>query len=520
MSMTEQAVLHEAPADTAPGLLLTLTGISKAFAGVQALDDVTVHIRGGEAHALCGHNGAGKSTLLKVLTGLEHPDAGEIAIDGGPVTVRTAADAQRLGIALVHQESGMVGALSVAENLFLGNVGEPALVRRVDARRRATELLERVGLGDLDTRRRFETLAPGERKLVEIAHVLGRNARIVILDEPTASLSHSEGRRVFAAVRALVERGAAVIFVSHRLDEVFELCARLTVLRDGRLITSVDAASVDRDRLVELMLGGEHEHRTTLADRPNAGLGPSVAVRNLSVPPLVDGFELDAVPGSIVGIAGQVGSGASEALRGIAGLVPGVSGSIRVDDRVVPLGWGPAVLDAGVRYVPPDRKAEGLFLGQSIGANLTATRLPHLSRLGVVLERARRSTAQALLEIVGVRDHGQRERVETLSGGNQQKVLIGRSLERRSGELLLLDDPTRGVDVGGRAEIHELIRRAAAAGNTIIFVSTELEELMDLADVVVTMYKGRVVATRPRAEAVASVLLREMTHAETREEAA
>ena len=518
--MTEQAVLHETPADTGPGLLLTLTGISKAFAGVQALDDVTMHVRGGEAHALCGHNGAGKSTLLKVLTGLEHPDAGEIAINGEPVHIRSAHDAQRHGIALVHQESGMVGALSVAENLFLGNVGEGALVRRGAAGRRATELLARVGLEDLDPRRRLETLAPGERKLVEIAHVLGRDARVVILDEPTASLSHSEGRRVFAAVRALVDRGAAVIFVSHRLDEVFELCGRVTILRDGRLITSVEAADVDRDTLVELMLGGLDEQRTSLADRQNAGLGPAVAVRALSVPPIVEGFDLDAVPGSIVGIAGQVGSGASEALRGIAGLVPGVTGTIQVDDRVIPLGWGPAVLDAGVRYVPPDRKTEGLFLGQSIGANLTATRLAHLSRAGVVVERARRAAAQTLLEIVGVRDHGLREHVAALSGGNQQKVLIGRCLERSSGELLLLDDPTRGVDVGGRAEIHDLIRRAAAAGNTIIFVSTELHELLDLADVVVTMYKGRVVAIRPRAEAVASVLLREMTHAETREEAA
>jgi ABC-type sugar transport system ATPase subunit len=513
--MTEQAVFQEVPADAVPGFLLTLTGISKAFAGVQALDDVTVHVRGGEAHALCGHNGAGKSTLLKVLTGLEHPDAGEIAIDGEPLRLRSAAEAQEHGIALVHQESGMVGALSVAENLFLGNAGERAIVRRGDNGRRATELLARVGLEDLDPRLRLETLAPGERKLVEIAHVLGRDARVVILDEPTASLSHSEGRKVFSAVRALVARGAAVIFVSHRLDEVFELCQRLTVLRDGRLIASVDAAEVDRDALVEMMLGGRHEQRTSLADRENAGLGPAVAVRDLTVPPLVEGFDLDAVPGSIVGIAGQVGSGASEALRGIAGLCPGVTGTIRVDERVIPLGWGPAVLHAGVRYVPPDRKAEGLFLGQSIGANLTATRLPHLSRLGVVLERARRSASQTLLEIVGVRDH-----VATLSGGNQQKVLIGRCLERAGGELLLLDDPTRGVDVGGRAEIHDLIRRAAAAGNTIIFVSTELDELLDLADVVVTMYKGQVVATRPRAEAVASVLLGEMTHAESREEAA
>ena len=492
---------------------ITLSSIFKSYGPIQALDDVTVSIRGGEAQGLCGHNGAGKSTLLKILTGLERADAGTITIDGREVHLRDAQDAQREGIALVPQESGLVGALPVAENLFLGDLAEPLITRRGEARRRARDLLALVGLADLDPRRRVETLTTGERKLVDIARVLGRKARVIILDEPTASLSHDEGRRVFTAVRQLVARGVAVVFVSHRLSEVFELCATITVLADGRHVATLPASELDRDRLVALMLGDAHAEAPAQPTRSSTRSGPQVRVRGLTVAPLLRDVSFDAAPGSIVGIAGQIGSGASEAMRAVAGLIPGVHGRLQLDDDVVPLGWAPVAQRAGVCYVPPDRKTEGLFLSHSILANLTATRLESFSRLGVIAERARKASAQTLLEIVGVRDHGLRQPVERLSGGNQQKILIGRCIRRSKRELLLLDDPTRGVDVGGREEIHGLIREAAL-GNTVIFVSTELDELLDLADVVVTMYKGSVVSTRPRAEVTPAQVLGEMTHAD------
>jgi ABC-type sugar transport system ATPase subunit len=507
------SVLRTAGENEVDPVHITLSSIFKAYGPIQALDDVSVTIRGGEALGLCGHNGAGKSTLLKILTGLEHADAGTITIDGREVNIRDAQEAQREGIALVPQESGLVGALSVAENLFLGDLAEPVITRRRKSRGRARELLALVGLADLDPQRRVETLTTGERKLVDIARVLGRKARVIILDEPTASLSHDEGRRVFAAVKQLVAGGVAVVFVSHRLSEVFELCATITVLADGRHVATQPVSELDRDKLVALMLGDAHTQEREQHTRSTIRSGPQVRVRGLTVAPLLEDVSFDAEPGSIVGIAGQIGSGASEALRAIAGLLPGVHGRLQLDDDLVPLGWGPTAQRAGVCYVPPDRKTEGLFLSHSILANLTSTRLEAFSHLGVIADRARKASAQTLLEIVGVRDHGLRQPVERLSGGNQQKILIGRCIRRSRRELLLLDDPTRGVDVGGREEIHGLIREAAQ-GNTVIFVSTELDELLDLADVVVTMYKGSVVSTRPRPEVSPAQVLGEMTHSD------
>jgi ABC-type sugar transport system ATPase subunit len=490
-------------------LRLDVAGVAKTYGAVQALDDVSLAVRGGEVHGVCGHNGAGKSTLMKVLTGLVQPDAGSLQLDGEEIELRDAKEAQRHGITIVDQESGVVPALSVAESLFLGNVGESMLLRKRRTRERARALLARLGV-DIDPRARVGELQPGERKLVEIAHALGRDARLIILDEPSASLSHGEARVVFKAVRDVVAQGTAVLFVSHRLDEVFELCDRVTVLRDGRRVDSRPIGELDRRSLVELMVGEEGRE---IAERVRVeAVGPAVRIAGLAVPPTVEDFELDVAGGAIVGLAGQVGSGASEVLRGIVGLARGATGELEIGGRAVRIGWAPAAVRAGVRYVPGDRKTEGLFMRQSIESNLTATRLGSLSRFGVVSLRARRRVAEGLVKAVAVRDHGVKDRVESLSGGNQQKVLLGRTLERSAGELLLLDDPTRGVDVAGRAEIHRLVRAAAAAGNTVIFVSTELDELLELADVVVTMYQGRIVAKLDVEETSRSRILAQMTH--------
>lgn len=495
---------------SSPAVLhLEVAGISKAYAAVQALDEVSLSVRGGEVHGVCGHNGAGKSTLMKVLTGLVQPDTGALRLDGEEIELRDAKEAQRHGITIVDQERGVVPALTVSESLFLGNVGEPFMRRRRETRERAAALLARLGV-EIDPDAKVRDLQAGERKLVEIAHALGRESRLIILDEPSASLSHGEARIVFKAVRDVVAEGTAVLFVSHRLDEVFELCDRVTVLRDGRLVDSRPIAEFDRAGLVEMMVG-EEGHELTERIRTEA-IGPEVRLRGLAVPPVVEEFSLDVPGGSIVGLAGQLGSGASEVLRGIVGLARGASGELEIDGRTVKLGWGPAAVRAGVRYVPGDRKSEGLFMRQSIEANLTATRLGSLSRLGVVGLRGRRRVAEQLAKVVAVRDHGVKDRVESLSGGNQQKVLLGRTLERNAGELLLFDDPTRGVDVQGRADIHRLIRAAAGAGNTVIFVSTELDELLDLADVVVTMFKGQIVAKLDAEQTSRGRILAEMTH--------
>ena len=487
---------------------LSLRSITKDFGPIRALEDVSIDFHGGEIHGLCGHNGAGKSTLMKVMMGLNAPERGSIHIDGAEVRLRNSEAAHKAGLTIVDQELGLVPLLSVEENIFLGNIDEPFITRPRRRRARARQLLAEVGLEDIDLKAPLASLLPGERKLVELAHVLGHQARLMILDEPTSSLSHGEARRVFAAAQRAVANGAGVVFVSHRLDEVFEICQRVSVLRDGKLVATRPIEEFDRATLVEMMVGDvEEEPAGDVAARQ----GPAIRIEGLAVAPRVEDLDLDLPGGAIVGLAGQVGSGASDILRGLAGLEEVTAGELIVAGNRVPLG-GPAKMGRrGVHYVSNDRKVEGLFLDHSIETNLTVTKLAGLSKLGFLSGRSRRRAAAELSEQIEVRSSGLRQKVGELSGGNQQKVLIGRCLGGPGGELLLLDDPTRGVDVEGRAEIHELVRQAADAGNAVLFVSTELDELVDLADVVVTILNGRIVSIAERSEMSARRVLGEMT---------
>jgi ABC-type sugar transport system ATPase subunit len=506
------------PSPVSSSISLELREISKRFGPIEALKEVSVEFRGGEIHGLCGHNGAGKSTLMKVIMGLVEPDEGEIRLDGEVQRFRNSDVAHRAGLTIVDQELGLVPLLSVEENIFLGNVDEPFLTRPRRRRVRARELLAEVGLEHVDVRTQLSDLLPGERKLVELAHVLSHRARLMILDEPTASLSHSEARQVFEAARKAVAKGAGVIFVSHRLDEVFELCDRVTVLRDGQLIATRPIDQIKRPELVELMVGEMVEPD---APRPVASRsGPVIEIEGLTVFPRVENIDLSLPAGAIVGLAGQVGSGASDILRGLAGLQEVTAGTLRVGEHEVRLG-GPARMGRrGVHYVSNDRKAEGLYLDHTIERNLIATRLHTIAKAGWLSARACRVAAEGLSELVAVRSSSIRQLVGELSGGNQQKVLVGRCLGGPGGELLLLDDPTRGVDVEGRAEIHGLVREAADEGNAVLFVSTELDELVELADVVVTLFDGRVISVMASSEVLPQRVLAEMTHEGQREAAA
>jgi ABC-type sugar transport system ATPase subunit len=474
-----------------PDVLLEVVDLSKSFGPVRAVQGLSLDVRAGEVHAVCGHNGAGKSTLVKSLVGLVRPDEGTIRFGGEELSLRNPLDAQGHGIALVNQELSLVPELSVEDNIFLGE----------------------LGLGHVQLRTPVETLAIGERQLVEIARLLVRDARLLILDEPTATLSKPEIERVFRATRDLVAQGRSVIFVSHRLDEVFELCDRVTVLRDGRRVGTHEIGEIDRRALIELMLGEmegakamvEHEH--TL---PGSG-EPLVTIEGLTVPGSVEDVSLVLESGLITGLAGQVGSGTSTILRALGGLVPGVSGTVCVRGVPVLLNTPRRAVDAGVLYIPNDRQREGLFLGQTVQRNLIVARLRRLSRLGVLLRRRAHRTARELAGLAGVPVDRLGSPAGSLSGGNQQKVLLGRALELEGTALLALDEPTRGVDVGGRADIHDLVRAAARRGTAVIFSSTELDEVLDLADVVVTIFHGRIVSIVPRDEASASAILADMT---------
>jgi ABC-type sugar transport system ATPase subunit len=487
-------------------------GITKRYGPITALDDVSFELRPGEVHALLGHNGAGKSTLVKILSGLVRPDSGTLTMAGEEVTLRTPQQAQQHGVALVDQELSLVPALTVEENILLGNVESPFLQRPGGSRAATREILDGLGLRHVAPSTHVRDLAIGERQLIEIARALSRDARVLILDEPTATLSDTEIEHVFRAVRQVVAQGRSVIYVSHRLGEVLELCDRASIFRDGRHVETRAVSELDRRGLIELMLGDVPEPSQRDGLHEDAGEVATVTIRNLSVPPRVQGFDLTARGGQIIALAGQIGSGASEVLRALAGLVPDAQGDVSINGKDVRLGSPRRCVDAGTVYASGDRKGEGLFLGHSVQLNLVATRLPALTRWGLVRRGAAASVARQLIDVIGMDRKRMRTPVVSLSGGNQQKVFLGRCLEQHAAELLLLEEPTRGVDVGGRMEIHDLVRVAAAHGNAVIFASTELDEVLDLADTIVTMHAGRVVRTLPRRLATSAEILGDMTH--------
>jgi ABC-type sugar transport system ATPase subunit len=500
-----------APSTVGAPLLVEVDAVSKSYGAVEALLDVSFDIRPGEVHGLCGHNGAGKSTLVKLIVGLERPDEGVIRVGGSEVHFHGTADAQRHRIGLVDQELSLVPQLTVAENIFLGNVDAPFLTSHRLMHRHAQPLLARVGLTHVSPAQAVEDLAIGERQLVEVARLLGRDTELVILDEPTATLTDAEIDRVFDAIRSVVSKGAGVVFVSHRLDEVLTLCDRVTVLRDGVKVATRPVAELRKYDLVEMMLGEEGKELSAVPASQRQRPG-GVRIHGFRVAKRVAEFSLEVPRGTIVGLAGQIGSGASDILRALAGLEADVSGEFWVEDRRVQLASARAARRAGVHYLSNDRKGEGLFLGQSTEYNLVATRLAQLT-MGGVLRRGRlRRKARELAELIKVDGRRLSAPVRVLSGGNQQKVFVGRCLERPRLDLLLLDDPTRGVDVGGRAEIHRLVRYAAETGGTVLFASSELDEILELSDLVVTLFAGRVVSHRPRKEVRAAEVLSEMTH--------
>jgi ABC-type sugar transport system ATPase subunit len=491
-------------------LAVEVRGVTKAFGPIVALDNVSFTLRPGEIHALVGHNGAGKSTLVKVLSGVVSPDQGQVLINGTPVTLKSPRQAQAAGVAVVEQELSLVPALTVLENILLGRVGAGGSRSRGDDRRRVQELLTRLGLNDVRPDTVVEDLVMAERQLVEIARALSRDARILILDEPTATLGEREIKRVFAGIRELAAAGHSVIFVSHRLGEVLDLCSRVTVMRDGRMIASRPVAEMDWESIVELMLGKVAE-KSVVEGRAGGIREGLVVIDRLSVPGHVENFGLRTNGGEIVAIAGQVGSGTSEVVRALAGLIPDARGHVSIAGRAMRLGAPQRSIRAGAVFASNDRKSEGLFLHQSVARNLLATRLKTVSRGGFLSPRMSTVLAQRLAGLIGFDPKRLGAAAETLSGGNQQKVVLGRCLEKEDAVLLLFDEPTRGVDVGGRVDIHNLIRDAASTGNCVIFASTELDEIMDLADTVVTMFAGRITRIGRRQEMTATDILTEMT---------
>jgi ABC-type sugar transport system ATPase subunit len=489
--------------------VIRVDGLARAFNGVPAVRDVSFTVGAGEIHGLCGHNGAGKSTVVKMLSGQLAPDSGTVVIDDAPVELRSRQAAQRAGVALVDQELSVVPALTVLENMLLGDIHVPVINQRRTALARCRRVLDDMGLSRIDPDQPLSALSIGERQLIEIAKALSQRARLVILDEPTATLTDVESSSVFAAIRRVAATGCSIIFVSHRLSEVLELCDPVTVLRDGRTVATTPAADLTVDTLIVQMLG-EPPRRLAATGKPDRDLAHALRIRGLRVPGRLRDFSLTATAGRIYALAGQLGSGASDVLRAVAGLHPTTTGTVELHDRPVPIHDPVAAARRGVAFLSNDRKTEGLFLDKPVQSNLTATRLPFLARSGILRPKRERATARRLADQSGVPERRLGDPVVALSGGNQQKTFVGRCLGRDDVFALLLDEPTRGVDIGGRAAIHQLLRRSADAGLVVLFASTELDELLELGDVIVTMRDGRTV-NRYEGDVDGALLMRDMT---------
>ena len=494
--------------------ILAVEGVSKHFAGIQALSHVSLEIRSGEVLAICGENGAGKSTLVKILMGIHQPDSGSIFSEGREVEVRSPADGQALGIALVSQELSLAPDLSVADNIWLGSRRVPLFHRRAVLRRRAADTMAMLGFGGDFIDRPVASLTLAERQLVEIARNLCRDARVLILDEPTAMLSDGEIERTFAAIRRLRSQGTAIVYITHRLGEVFTICDAATVLRNGQVVGSAATNELTRERLVEMMIGRQLENMYPPSRRDSAE--PLLAVRDLRIPGVAEDIALTVRCGEIVGIAGQIGSGAADVIRALAGLVPASAGTVQIGGKPVALGSRSRMLAAGVAFISEDRAVEGLFLKREVRENLVASRFGEFSRAGLISWGRLTAGATRLAARVGIDFKRLRHKAEDLSGGNQQKIAFGRCVDPVRPGLVLMNEPTRGVDVGARSDIYIIMREFCAQGFGLLMHSTDLEELLGMSDIVLTLYRGRLVATYRHDDADLQRVLADITHANTR----
>ena len=472
-----------------PEPILALDGIAKSFASTVALADVSLELMPGEIHALVGENGAGKSTLIKIMTGVHQPDEGALRLGGDPVSITDPQAAQRFGIAAIYQEPMVFPDLDVAENIFISHQGMGALVDWRRLYREAAELISRLGV-TLDVRRAASGLTLAEQQTVEIARALSLDVKVLIMDEPTASLSAHEVARLMQIARTLKSRGVAVLYISHRLEEVFELADRVTVLRDGRHISTRPITEVTRDGLVRDMVGRAVEHfAPNEAARPHGPL--MLSVRGLGHEGVFEGVDFDLHAGEVLCFSGLVGSRRTDVGLALFGIQPATTGTITLAGEAVRIDDPQAAMRLGIAYVSEDRRKLGLAMALPIFANIS---LPSLRRLldalGLIDRRAERAMAEKHKFRLNIRTTDVALEVGKLSGGNQQKVMLAKWLETGP-RLLIFDEPTRGIDVGAKTEVHGIINDLAAQGVAIIVVSSDLPEVMALADRVLVMREGR-----------------------------
>jgi rhamnose transport system ATP-binding protein len=502
----------ESGASAQPQSVLTLTGAAKTFGPVVALADGTIDIRPGEIHALVGENGAGKSTLVKILAGVHAPDAGEFVVGGEHVSFRTPADSKAAGISVIYQEPTLFPDLTVAENIFIGRqpTGRGGIINRREMRRQARELFATLGV-PIDPDRIAEGLSIADQQIIEIAKAISLDARVLVMDEPTAALSGVEVERLFTVARNLRDKGAGILFISHRFEEVFALCDRITVMRDGRYVSVHDTASATVPGIVKEMVGRE---LGALFPKVVAPVGDTVlSVSGLSrLGVFTDiGFEVKA--GEIVALSGLVGAGRTEVARAVFGIDKYDAGTVHLDGKPLPARSPQASITAGIGFVPEDRRKQGLVMDLSVARNATLTLRKSLARFGLISGARERRLAEEWSARLQVKTGSQDYAVSTLSGGNQQKVVLAKWLATEP-RLLIVDEPTRGIDVGTKAEVHRLLSDLAGRGIAILMISSELPEVLGMADRVLVMHEGRISAEYSRDEATAELVMHAATSAQ------
>jgi len=482
------------PAGQARGdVVLRARGIYKAFSGVQALSNVSLEVRAGEVHALMGENGAGKSTLMNVLAGLHQPDAGQIELRGQIVVIRNPHDAISKGISMIHQELTPIPDMTVAENILLGREPVLGISGWIDRRamdREAVQLLALLGI-KIPVTRMMRDLSVAEVQTVEIARALGHNSGIVIMDEPTSAISDREIEALFAAIRTLAQRGVAVIYISHKMDEIFSIADRITVLRDGACVGTHPVNELDRQKLITLMVGRDLSTAAP-ADRGARG-ETALEVRGLGRRGAFMDVSFSVRRGEVLGVAGLMGAGRTEVMKALFGLEPAEKGEILVENLPAHIRHPADAMRLGIGMVTEDRKGYGIIPAMSVGHNTTLAALARFCTGPVINHDAEHSAADGNILSFGIKTSGRRQEISQLSGGNQQKVVIARTL-LAGPSIVILDEPTRGIDIGAKSEVYAIIMRLAREGKAVILVSSELAEILSLSDRIIVMRQGAVAA--------------------------
>lgn len=490
--------------------LIEMTGIDKSFGKVNVLKNVSFSLEKGEIHALMGENGAGKSTLMKILTGIYTKDAGDIRVRGQEVEIGSPKEAEQLGIAVIHQELNIIPQLTVMENMFLGRdlcYGKTGILRTREMKQRTREYLNRLGV-HLDPGMEAGKLSIGQQQMIEIARALSVNAEVLIMDEPTAALTDREIEALFNVMRELRSQGVGIVYVSHRMEEIFAMCDRISVLRDGTFVGTETIKETDLDTVVRMMVGRQLGER--FPERNTAIGEERLRVEELSDGEIISNISFFARRGEVLGIAGLMGSGRTEIARTLFGVSEKQTGKVFLDGKEVRIRKPDDAIAHGIAFVTEDRKAQGLVLGLSVRENIALTNLNTLSQNGVMSGVKEEQLVRDMIQRLNIKASSGEQTVKSLSGGNQQKVVIGKWLGITP-KVLILDEPTRGVDIGAKKEIYNIMNQLTTEGVTIIMISSELPEILGMSDRILVMHEGRLAAVMDKTQATQEKIMHAAT---------